>query len=210
MKLYDYFRSSAAYRIRIALNLKGISYDSIPINLRTGEQCSPAYRDRNPQGLIPALETPQGLLSQSLAIMEWLDESHPESPLLLPGDTWLRAQIRSLACQIACDIHPLNNLRVLHYLQCELGVSDTAKTDWYAHWIATGFEALELQLSGSGFCIGEQPTLADICLIPQVYNAVRFKVDLSPYPAIRQVYEHCNQLEAFQKAAPENQADAIV
>ncbi|WP_211830114.1 maleylacetoacetate isomerase [Kistimonas asteriae] len=210
MKLYDYFRSSAAYRIRIALNLKGLSYDSIPINLRTGEQCSPAYRDRNPQGLVPALETPHGLLSQSLAIMEWLDEAYPESVPLLPGDTWLRAQIRSLAGQIACDIHPLNNLRVLHYLQGELGVSDTAKSDWYAHWVTTGFEALEPQLSGSGFCIGEQPTLADICLIPQVYNALRFKVDLSPYPAIRQVYEHCNQLEPFQKAAPENQADASV
>lgn len=207
--LYGYFRSSAAYRTRIAFNLKGVPVDLAFVSLLKGEQKSADYTNKNPQGLIPALETEQGVLSQSMAIMEWLEVEHPK-PSLLPGDSWQQAQIRAFAFSIACDIHPLNNLRVLKYITGELGASEAQKNAWYAHWIQTGFAALELSVKrhGGKFCFGNNPTLADVCLIPQIYNAERFNVDLSAYPALMAVYQHCNSLPAFADAKPEHQPDA--
>ena len=207
MRLYSYFRSSAAYRVRIALNLKGIDYDIIPVNLLTGEQSSSDYKEINPQGLVPCLDTGQGVLTQSLAILEWLEENHPQQPIL-PADPWHKAQARSLAYAISCDIHPVNNLRILKYLQNELQHSDDEKIHWYQHWIENGFSALETQLGESDFCCSDEPGIADICLIPQVFNAHRFKVDMEPYPKISAVYKRCSLLEAFIDAAPENQPDA--
>lgn len=207
MKLYSYFRSSAAYRVRIAMNLKGIDYEIIPVNLLTGEQKSDDYKQLNAEGLVPALETDQGLLTQSLAILEWLEEQYPNPPIL-PKDGWQRAQARSLAYAVSCDIHPVNNLRILKYLQNDMQQSDEDKIIWYKHWINTGFSAFEQKLAEHKYCCGEQPTIADICLVPQVFNALRFKVDMDAYPKISGVYEHCNQLKAFIDAAPENQPDA--
>lgn len=210
MKLYGYFRSSAAYRVRIALNLKKLAYQSIPVNLREGKQLEEAWLSKNPQGLVPVLELPTGeKLNQSLAIIEWLDENYPNSSLL-PGGAVERAQIRAFSGQIACDIHPLNNLRVLGYLENTLNVAPEGKKQWYQHWIKTGFSAIEIQLAGDCFCFGgDKPTLADVCLIPQVYNALRFDVNIAAYPKIRVVYEHCTTLSAFSAAAPEHQEDAI-
>ncbi|MGR2738652.1 maleylacetoacetate isomerase [Billgrantia sp. Q4P2] len=210
--LYGYFRSSAAYRVRIALNLKGLAYDQAPVNLVKGEQKSDDFRTRNPQGLVPVLETDDGVqLTQSLAICEYLEERHPEPPLL-PGDAEGRARVRSLAQLIACEIHPLNNLKVLKYLVHELKLDDEAKLAWYRHWIAEGFTALEARLaneSASGaFCHGDSPTLADVCLVPQVFNAERFECDLSAYPTIQRITARCRELEAFSKAAPGEQPDA--
>ena len=207
MKLYSYFRSSAAYRVRIAMNLKGIDYDMIPVNLLTGEQKSDDYKQLNAEGLVPALVTDQGLLTQSLAILEWLEEQYPD-PSILPGDAWQRAQARSLACAVSCDIHPVNNLRVLKYLQNTMKHSDEDKISWYKHWIGTGFSALEKKLTGQPYCYSQEPTIADICLVPQVFNALRFKVDMAVYPKISNVYKCCNQLQPFIDAAPENQPDA--
>ena len=207
MKLYSYFRSSAAYRVRIAMNLKGIDYDMVPVNLLTGEQKSDDYRLLNVEGLVPVLETDHGLLTQSLAILEWLEEQYPD-PSILPQDSWQRAQVRSLAYAVSCDIHPVNNLRVLKYLQNDMQQSDEDKINWYKHWINTGFSALEQKLSEQQYCWGEKPTIADICLVPQVFNALRFKVDMKAYPKITGIYERCNQLKAFIDAAPENQPDA--
>lgn len=212
MKLYGYFRSSAAYRVRIALNLKGLPYTQAPINLVKGEQRSIANLARHPQGLVPVLETDEGAqLTQSLAICEYLDERHP-NPALLPADATERARVRALAQVVTCEIHPLNNLKVLKHLVGELGVDDGAKLAWYRHWISEGFDALETMLkaeAGTGkFCHGDTPSLADICLVPQVYNAERFECDLSAYPTIRRIVEQCNALEAFQKAAPGEQPDA--
>ncbi|MDW7747512.1 maleylacetoacetate isomerase [Halomonas sp.] len=209
--LYGYFRSSAAYRVRIALNLKGLAYDHSVVNLVKGEQREAANLDRNPQGLVPTLETDDGVrLSQSLAICEYLDEQHPE-PALLPADAEGRARVRSLAQLVACEIHPLNNLRVLKYLVGELGVGEEAKLAWYRHWIAEGFDALEGMLSreaGTGdFCHGDTPTLADLCLVPQVFNAERFACDLSAYPTIQRITANCRALPAFRQAAPEAQPD---
>ncbi len=210
--LYGYFRSSAAYRVRIALNLKGLAYDQVPVNLVKGEQRSETFRAHNPQALVPALVTNDGTtLTQSLAICEYLEELHP-SPALLPQEPAERARVRALAQQVTCEIHPLNNLRVLKYLVHELKLDEDAKLAWYRHWVATGFDALEAMLSreaGSGdFCHGDAPTLADVCLVPQASNAERFECDLSPYPRIRRIVANCRALEAFQRAAPSEQPDA--
>lgn len=209
MKLYSYFRSSAAYRVRIALNLKAIDYDLAIVNLLKSQQLDEGYLAVNPQGLLPALETEEGYLAQSLAILEWLDETYPQSPIIT-GSAWQKAKIRNISYAIACDIHPVNNLRVLKYLSNELNVDDEAKNKWYRHWIEIGFEKIELMLSDSSdYCVGDQPTLADICLVPQVFNAIRFKVDMAAYPKIAAIYERCNKLAAFDDAAPQNQPDAI-
>ncbi|GKW50904.1 maleylacetoacetate isomerase [Halomonas sp. NCCP-2165] len=210
--LYGYFRSSAAYRVRIALNLKGLAYDQAPVNLVKGEQRGEDFLARNPQGLVPALVTDDGArLTQSLAICEYLDERYPE-PALLPADAAGRARVRALAQAVACEIHPLNNLRVLKYLTGELGVDEATKMTWYRHWISEGFAALEAQLSreaGSGdFCHGDTPGLADLCLVPQVFNAERFECDLTAYPRIRRIVANCRALDAFARAAPEAQPDA--
>ncbi|WP_422450455.1 MULTISPECIES: maleylacetoacetate isomerase [unclassified Endozoicomonas] len=208
MKLYSYFRSSAAYRVRIALNLKALDYQQSPINLLKGEQNSEEYQQINPQRLVPTFTTDKGMLTQSLAIIEWLEESFPERSII-PGDPWQKAQLRSLAYQISCDIHPINNLRILKYLQQELAVSDDAKTQWYQHWIHSGFTALEAQLDDQPFCCSAQPSIADICLVPQVFNALRFKMNMSDFPKIHKIYQHCNTQPAFIDAAPENQPDAV-
>ena len=207
MKLYSYFRSSAAYRVRIAMNLKGVDYEMTPVNLLTAEQKSDDYKQLNPEGLVPTLKTEQGILTQSMAILEWLEELYPD-PSILPGDVWQRARARSLAYAVSCDIHPINNLRVLKYLQNDLQRSDEEKISWYKHWIDVGFTALEQKLGDHKYCCTEQPSIADICLVPQVSNALRFKVDMDAYPKIHGIYEYCNQLKAFQDAAPENQPDA--
>ncbi|WP_413489469.1 maleylacetoacetate isomerase [Shewanella baltica] len=216
MKLYGYWRSSAAYRVRIALNLKGISAEQLSVHLVRdgGEQHKAAYSALNPLELVPTLtlddELDADALSQSLAIIEYLDEIHPQSPLL-PASALERAHVRAMALTVACEIHPLNNLRVLQYLTQTLGVDEAAKNTWYHHWIASGFAALEtLLVRHSGrYCFGDTVTLADLCLVPQVYNAQRFNVDLTPYPNIMRVWTECNQLEAFADAAPERQADAV-
>jgi maleylacetoacetate isomerase len=210
MKLYGYFRSSAAFRVRIALNLKGLAYEQAFIHLRKDEQRAPGYLAKSPQGLVPALEDDGQTFLQSLAIIEYLDETHPEPPLL-PGHPADRARVRALAEIVACDIHPINNLRVLRYLAKPLGHDEAAVKDWYNHWIRLGFEALEQILAGDGmageFCHGDQPTVADICLVPQVANAARYKLDMSPYPTIARINAHCLRQDAFRKALPENQPD---
>jgi len=215
MKLYDYWRSSAAYRVRIALNLKGISYEHISVHLvkEGGQQHSADYKALNPQSLLPSLETDAGdIITQSLAILEYLDETEP-TPALLPVSALDRSRVRSLAGMIACDIHPVNNLRVLQYLKNTLKVEDDAKSEWYRHWIYKTFDALETRLeneaSTGNFCHGDTPTLADICLIPQVYNAHRFKCKMDAYPNINRINDACLKLDAFQKAIPENQPDAV-
>lgn len=215
MKLYSYFRSSAAYRVRIALNLKGLQAEVVPVHLvkNGGEQHSAEYRQINPSELLPALveDTRQDgfILTQSLSILEYLEEKHTDTALL-PQNVEQRALIRAFSQSIACDIHPLNNLRVLHYLADTLTVSDEQKSAWYAHWVEVGFNGLEAQLKDSNgkFCFGETATFADCCLVPQVYNALRFNIDLAAYPKITAIYQHCNTLPAFQNAAPEAQADA--
>lgn len=208
-RLYTYFRSSAAYRVRIALNLKGMDYDAVPVHLvkEGGQQKKPDYLALNPQGLVPALDVDGHVLTQSLAIMEYLDETRP-SPPLLPADPLGRARVRAIAQAIACDIHPVNNLRVLQYLSATLGVDQGGKDAWYRHWVQIGLAAVEDMLSGEGdFCHGDQPGLADCCLVPQVFNARRFKCDLSVLPKIVAISERCAALPAFAKAAPENQPD---
>lgn len=216
MKLYGYWRSSAAYRVRIALNLKGVSAEQLSVHLVRdgGEQHKAAYSALNPLELVPTLvvgdEDDSDVLSQSLAIVEYLDELYPKTPLL-PASALERAHVRAMALTIACEIHPLNNLRVLQYLTQTLGIDETAKNSWYHHWIASGFAALEtLLVRHSGrYCFGDAITIADICLVPQVYNAQRFNVDLTPYPNIMRVWAECNQLAAFIEAMPEHQADAV-
>ena len=212
MKLYSYYRSSAAYRVRIALNLKQLPYETVGVHLlkNGGEQKQPAYSAKNPQKLVPALEDNGQVFTQSLAIIEYLDEAYPAQPLL-PAAATERARVRAMAQLIACDIHPLNNLRVLGYLKNQLGADETAKNEWYRHWINEGFTALEILLQSEQtgrFCHGDTPTLADCCLIPQVYNARRFQMDLSLYPTIVRIVAECEALPAFQAAAPENQPDA--
>ena len=213
MRLYDYFRSSAAYRVRIALNLKGIVPDErTHVHLRMGSQRAQDYLALNPQGLVPALALDDGhVLTQSLAIVEYLDETRPEPPLL-PHDPVARARVRAIALQIACDIHPLDNLRVLNYLIGTMGVSREQKDGWYRYWIDVGFEALEKMLAADAatgrFCHGDTPTLADICLVPQMANARRFSIDLSPYPTLMRIESACNALPAFAAAAPARQPDA--
>jgi len=212
MTLYDYYRSTAAYRVRITLNLKGLSYQQARVNLLQGEENGSEYRAVNPQGLVPTLAIGDLILQQSLAICEYLNELEPEPPLL-PGDPLQRAQIRALAQMVVCDIHPVNNLRILKYLVGELGISEAQKLTWYHHWIDEGFRPIEQMLSGTAsdgpFCFGNGVTLADICLVPQVYNARRFELDLTPYPNIVQIEQHCLDLGAFQRARPENQPDAV-
>ena len=213
IRLYDYYRSTAAYRVRIALNLKGLVYSQAPVNLRAGEQSHPAYRGLNPQCFVPTLETEDGrLLRQSLAICEYLEEAHPR-PALLPAEVVGRARVRALAQLIACDIHPLNNLRVLRYLDMKLNASDEQTNAWYRHWIHEGFQALECMLAADPqtgrYCHGDQVTLVDLCLVPQVFNANRFGVDLSDYRNIRRINEACLELEAFDRARPERQPGAL-
>lgn len=210
MILYGYFRSSAAYRVRIALNLKGLHADRAYVSLRGNAQHDPAFRTLNPQGLVPVLQVDGATLTQSLAIIEYLDEEHPRPPLL-PRSAVARAHVRALAQMVACDIHPLNNLRVLQYLSGPLAVTEEQKLAWVHHWIGQGFSALEAMLTTcpecGRFCHGETPTLADVCLVPQVFNALRFGCDLTPYPTIQRVYETCMTLPAFADAAPERQRD---
>jgi maleylacetoacetate isomerase/maleylpyruvate isomerase len=212
MKLYTYFRSTAAYRVRIALNLKGLPYEAVPVHLLRSEENDPAYRALSPLGTVPALLTDQGdALTQSLAIIEYLEETHPQPPLL-PADALGRARVRALALTIACDIHPLNNLRVLKYLTGTLGASEEEKMTWYRHWLADGMMAVERLLAGhpatGDFCHGDAPTLADCCLVPQVFNARRFDCPLDAMPTIRRIAEACEQLPAFVATAPHNQPDA--
>ncbi|WP_291354384.1 maleylacetoacetate isomerase [Acinetobacter sp. UBA3106] len=211
MQLYTYFRSSAAYRVRIALNLKSLNANYIPVHLvnNSGEQHSDAYKTLNPSELVPTLVEDEFQLSQSLSILEYLEEQYPDT-VLLPQNVQQRALVRAFSLAIACDIHPLNNLRVLQYLSGPLQVSDEQKNTWYRHWVALGFQTLEALLHNSNgrFCFGDQPTFADCCLIPQVYNALRFNVDLTAYPKISSIYQHCNTLEAFKNAAPEAQQEA--
>lgn len=211
MKLYGYFRSSAAFRVRIALNLKKLDYESAFIHLRRGDQRQPGFLDVNPQGLVPALETDDALLIQSLPVIEYLDETYP-SPPLLPHDAKGRARVRALAAIVACDIHPINNLRVLRYLLRPLGHDEAAVETWYNHWIAEGFGALERLLAGDGqtgrFCHGDTPGLADVVLVPQVFNAHRYQsLDLTPYPTIVRIYETCLNINAFAAAHPDRQPD---
>ena len=210
MILYDYFRSSAAYRVRIALNLKGLRAERRYVHLRKGEQRAPGYLELNPQGFVPTLVVGDRHLTQSLAIIEYLDEKHPLPPLLPPGHED-RAWVRSIALAIACDIHPIDNLRVLQYLARELGVDEARRNAWYAHWIDEGFRAIEPQLAARAagpYCAGDAPTLADVCLVPQVANALRSDVPLDPYPRIRAIYEACLSVPAFDRAQPANQPDA--
>jgi maleylpyruvate isomerase len=212
MKLYDYFRSSAAYRVRIALNLKGVTPERAFVHLRRGAQRQDDYLALNPQGLVPSLVTEGGeVLTQSLAIVEWLDETHPTPPLL-PISATERARVRALALAIACDIHPLNNLRVLNYLTGTLGAADAQKNGWYRYWCDVGLEALETQLSREAatgsFCHGEMPTIADICLVPQLANARRVDLDLATYPTLLRIEAACMAVPAFADAAPARQPDA--
>jgi maleylacetoacetate isomerase/maleylpyruvate isomerase len=207
--LHSFWRATAPYRVRIALNLKGLPYDYAPVDLQGGAQHGDGYRRLNPQGLTPALETGDGrVLTQSLAILEWLEEVHPVPPLL-PADPYDRAAVRAMAGIVACDIHPLNNLRVRQQLT-RMGVAEEARTAWIQRWIADGFAALEPMIAahGAGFAFGAQPTLADCLLIPQVYSAEVFEVDLAPYPAIRAVAAACAARPAFQAAHPDRQPDA--
>lgn len=213
LQLYTYFRSSAAYRVRIALNLKGLAYQPIPVHLlkNGGEQLQDSYRAINPAALVPALKDGDTVLTQSLAIIEYLEETHPQAPLL-PADPAGRARVRALAQAVACEVHPLNNLRVLKYLSETLQVSDEGKTQWYRHWTQQGLMTMENHLAHEPetgeFCHGDAPTMADCCLVPQVFNAQRFQVDLEPYPAVRRIVANCAQLPAFAAAHPAQQPDA--
>jgi len=212
MKLYSYFRSSAAFRVRIALNLKNFAYEQIPIHLRRGEQSAPPFVALNPQCLVPALEDDGRLLTQSLAIIEYLEEVRPIPPLL-PPDPAGRARVRALALAIACDIHPLNNLRVLNYLKKPLELTAAQESAWYRHWIQTGFDAIETMLGDpatDAFCHGARPTMADICLVPQVFNAQRYYSadEMKAWPRIGAVFSACMALPAFDTAQPSKQPDA--
>jgi maleylpyruvate isomerase len=213
MKLYTFFRSSASFRVRIALNLKGLQYEQAPIHLRRGggEQLSAAYKAINPQALVPALDDGGKILTQSLAIIEYLEEKYPQPPLL-PRDPADRALARSMALIIACEVHPIQNLRVLQYVKREYNQSDEQVNRWAQHWINIGLAALEQMIVASPrrgkFCFGDTPTLADICLVPQLGNARRYGCDLSGYPAIIEIEKNCMVLPAFADAAPEKQPDA--
>ena len=212
MKLYSYYRSSAAYRVRIALNIKQVPYDIVPIHLTRngGEQYSSSYMDINPQSLVPSLEVDGQVITQSTAIIEYLEERYAAPPLL-PESLIDRARVRALVQAIACDVHPLNNLRVLKYIEGPLGHNEKVKLDWYHHWLARGFDAIEMLLEDNHsekYCFHGQVTMAELFLVPQLYNAIRFSFDLIPYPKINSIYHHCIQLKAFSDAAPEQQPDA--
>lgn len=214
LRLYGYWRSSAAYRVRIGLNLKGLPYESVPVHLAKdgGEQHRPEFALANPQKLVPVLEHGERRIRQSLAILEYLDDTWNGPASLLPATARERARVRALSLIVACDIHPLNNLRVLQYFGREWNVPQPEREEWVRHWIIDGFDAFEALLvndaSTGSFCEGDMPTMADCCLIPQVYNARRFSVDLEPYPTIRRIEAECLALPAFDAARPENQADA--
>lgn len=207
LTLHGYWRSSAAYRVRLALGLKGLAYDSVTHDLRTGAQRDAAYRALQPQGLVPALESPDGILIQSPAILEWLEECYPEPPLL-PPDSAGRAFVRAMAAIVACDIHPINNLRILKHLREDLHADEEAINRWIDRWVSDGFAALETMIAqhGSGYAYGDTPTLADCHLLPQVYNAERFAVDLTPFPRVIAAAQALR--ERVPLAAPEMQADA--
>jgi maleylacetoacetate isomerase/maleylpyruvate isomerase len=209
--LYGYFRSSAAYRVRIALNLKGLAYRQAAVSLVKAEQRSADFLALNPQGLVPALQDGEVLLTQSLAICEYLDDAYPDTVQLLPADPVLRARVRAFAQAIACDIHPVNNLRILNYLKTELGQDEAARNTWYRHWVQEGFAALEVQLAAASgsYCFGERVTLADVCLLPQVFNAQRFEVDMAAYPRLVAIAAALATLPAFADAHPARQPDAI-
>jgi maleylacetoacetate isomerase/maleylpyruvate isomerase len=211
MELYSYFRSSASFRVRIALALKGLPHDYRAVHLVRREQCEPGYAERVPAQLVPALKDGDALLTQSLAIIEYLDETHPEPPLM-PRDPIGRARVRSLALDIACEIHPLDNLRVLRFLVHEMKVSEDDKNRWYRHWVETGLAAFERRLAGDPstgrFCHGDTPTLADLTLVPQVFNAKRFECRLDQLPETMRVFDACMQLDAFARAQPSACPDA--
>ena len=211
MKLYGYFRSSAAFRVRAALNLKGLEYEDAFIHLGKGDQFDPAYAKLNPQHQVPTLVDGETALVQSPAILEYLDEVHPEPPFL-PAAPEDRARVRAIAMAVACDMHPLNNLRILKYLSDDMKESETAVADWFLHWIEIGFSAIETMLAGhpkvGKFCHGDAPTLADLYLVPQVFSSRRFDYSLAPHPTIAAIFENCMALDAFDKAQPSKQADA--
>lgn len=212
LQLHNYFRSSTSVRVRAALNLKGLAYDYIPLALLKGEQASPEHLALNPSGLVPTLVTPQGPLPQSMAILEWLEEVHPQPPLL-PADAWGRARVRSLAQIVASDIHPVNNLRILQHLEAAYGVDAAGKADWFRKWATAGMQALETRLAGEVetgiFCHGDSVTIADLCLFAQVLNNARFEVDMTRYPAISRIHAACMDVRALADAAPANQPDAV-
>lgn len=212
MKLYGYWRSSAAYRVRIALHLKSIAFESIPVHLvkNGGEQHADNYTQLNPTHLVPTLVDGDFSLNQSLAILEYLELKYPNDSIF-PGDLQLQMKIKALALDVACEIHPVNNLRVQQYLVKEMGSNDKQKLTWSHHWMAVGFAAVEEKLKDSAgvYCFGDDISLADICLVPQVYNANRFNLDMSPYPTIKRIVEQCNLHPAFIAALPENQSDAV-
>ncbi|WP_250462834.1 maleylacetoacetate isomerase [Caballeronia sp. GAFFF2] len=213
MKLYSYFRSSAAYRVRIALNLKGLGYEYEGVHLlrEGGQQLKPEYRALNPDGIVPTLVDGADVLTQSLAIIEYLEETHPQPPLL-PERPVDRAFVRSVALQVACEIHPLDNLRVLKYLKHEVKTPDDVKDAWYRHWVEAGFESLEKRLARDervgALTFGDTPTVADLCIVPQVFNARRFGIDLNAYPTITRIADYAGQIDAFARAAPGQQPDA--
>lgn len=209
MELFNYFRSSASYRVRIALALKGLAYDYKPVHLQKNEQMAESYAAVSATRLVPLLKDGDRFVHQSLAIIEYLDETHPEPPLL-PKEPLARARARALALDIACEIHPLNNLRVLRYLVGPLGVDEDAKNRWYRHWVETGLEAVEQQLAAAPapYCVGEQPGLADCVLVPQIFNAQRFHCRLDHVPNVMRVFEACMQLGAFEATRPEKCPDA--
>lgn len=209
MKLYTYFRSSAAFRVRIALNVKDLRYESLFVHLAKGEHRRPEYAKVNPQGLLPTLELDDGIrLNQSLAIIEYLEDKYPRPPLL-PSDAVGKARVRGLAALVACEIHPLNNLRVLQHLKRSLEQSEEQVNAWYRHWIADGLAKLEAQLDPKAkFAYGDAPTMADCCLVPQIFNAKRYDCNLAPYPTTMRVFEQCMRLEAFDRAQPAKQPDA--
>lgn len=211
MKLYNFFRSGTSHRLRIALNLKGLATDYVAVDLRTGAHEQAAFKALNPQGLVPALQTDDSVLIQSPAIIEWLEEAYP-TPALLPTDPFERAQVRAMAAVVGCDVHPINNKRILDYLRQTFGADETAINAWCGTWIGAGFDALEALIaqpaSDVRYCFGNAPTLADVYLIPQVESARRFKVDLSRWPKIMAIDAHCATLAAFTDAAPAKQPDA--
>lgn len=211
MKLHSFFNSSTSFRVRIALNLKGLPYDYAAVNLRGGEQGRPSYRELSPAGIVPVLTDGDDSLTQSLAIIDYLDHRYP-APRLIPEDPLLRARVLEISQTIACEIHPINNIRVLKYLTGKLGVSEDEKSAWYSHWVEEGLGAVESlleRLPSAAFCAGDTPTLADCCLVPQVANALRMGCDLSRFGRVLAVYEHCMRQPAFIKAAPQNQPDYV-
>ncbi|WP_191601129.1 maleylacetoacetate isomerase [Marinomonas algicola] len=207
--LYSYWRSSASYRVRIALALKGLPYDTSYVHLVKGggEQHSAVYKSLNTQGLVPSWQCEEGVLTQSLAIIEYINECYPDAPLL-PTEPFARAKARAMAQVMACETHPINNLRVLQYLRTSVGLDDQAVNSWYQHWVREGLDALALMVEDDGFCYGNTPSIADICLIPQMYNARRFHLDVTDYPKLCRIEANCLALDAFKQAVPEAQADA--